>query len=146
MYKGLIHAHSGLRYLILMLLLIVIIQSLLGWLRQRNFTVNHKKTVKLNVFFIVFQFLLGIALFFISSKVMYDPVMLKSSLLRFFTLEHPLMMLIAFVIIIYSSAKAKLGGSYKVHKKLFWYYILSLVIIIASIPWPFREQLGASWF
>lgn len=146
MYNGLIHAHSGLRYITLILLLIVILQSVIGWLRHKNFSSAHKKMVNLNVFFIVFQLLIGFALFFMSSKVMFDPAMFKSTLLRFFTLEHPLMMLISIVLIVHSSAKAKVQGHFKTHKKLFWYHAISLLIIIASIPWPFRAQLGATWF
>jgi len=146
MYNGLLHAHSGLRYITLILLLVVVIQSLVGWQRKRKFASIHKMIVNLNFYTIIIQLLIGLGLYLLSSKVMFDPSMFKSTLVRFFTLEHPMMMLIAVVLIIYSSAKAKVYDNYKTHKKLFWCYGIGLLIVVASIPWPFREQLGATWF
>ena len=32
------------------------------------------------------------------------------------------------------------------HKRSFWYYLLALIIIIATVPWPFRTGIGRPWF
>jgi hypothetical protein len=31
-------------------------------------------------------------------------------------------------------------------KKTFWFFLVALVIILASIPWPFREGIARPWF
>jgi uncharacterized membrane protein len=63
-------------------------------------------------------------------------------MLRFFTMEHTVMMLIAVVLITIGHRQAKIGNL----KKQFWYYIIALIVIIAAIPWPFRAMLGSGWF
>ncbi|MBR8536604.1 hypothetical protein KDU71_13600 [Carboxylicivirga sediminis] len=146
MYNGLLHAHSGIRYIALALMLIAILQGLIGWLTNKQFGKVHKRIINLNMGVFVAQLVIGITLYIISSKVLFDPAMFKSTLLRFYTLEHPLMMLIASIIVIHYSCKAKANSSYHTHKKLFISHTIALIIIVASIPWPFREQLGAGWF
>lgn len=146
MYNGLLHAHSGIRYLTLILLLCVILQSFYGWIRQRKYAGSHHVLVKLNAGFFLAQLMIGAVLYTISSKVLFDPEMFKSTPLRFFTLEHPLMMLLATALIIHNASKSKSYSNYKTHKRIFWNNLIAFIIVIASIPWPFREQLGTSWF
>jgi len=65
---------------------------------------------------------------------------------RFFTVEHMLMMLIAIAIatIGYSGAK-RISDSMKQHKRIFITYLIALILILASIPWPFRNLGVDSW-
>lgn len=146
MYNGLIHAHSGLRYIVLLTLLIVIVQSLVGWTKKNKYAGSHHVMVKTNAALFLAQFMIGLGLFTISPKVLFSTEMLKSTLLRFFTLEHPLLMLIATLIVIHIAAKCKAYSNYMTHKRLFWLNLVALILVIVSIPWPFREQLGANWF
>jgi len=146
MYKALLHSHSGLRYIVLLFILIVIVQSLIGWQRQRKFDGGHRRVSNISTWLLHIQWVVGIALFFVSTKVLFDADTMKSTLLRFFTLEHPVMMLIATLLITIGHLKAKAYTNYKSHKKLFWYNLVGLVIIIAAIPWPFRAELGTGWF
>ncbi len=146
MYNGLLHAHSGIRYLTIVFILIVLAQSIIGWMSQKKFTKHHKLLVNINVSTLIIQLTIGFALYLISSKVLFDPTSFKSTLLRFYTLEHPLMMVIACITIIHYSIKTKANSSFKAHKRLFISHLIALIIIIAAIPWPFREQLGAGWF
>ncbi len=146
MYKALLHSHSGLRYVVLLFILIVIGQSFIGWQRQRKFDVTHRRISNVSTVLLHLQWMVGLALFFISSKVFFDADTMKSSLLRFFTMEHPVMMLIGTLLITIGHLKAKVYSNYKSHKRLFWYNVVGLVIILAAIPWPFRADLGAGWF
>jgi len=146
MYTGLLHAHSGLRYLTLLLLLIVIGQSLIGWLRFKKYTHTHQRIAGANAWFLIIQFIVGLVLYVVSPKVMFDPIVFKNTMLRFFSMEHPLMMTIAISVILMSYFSAKPSGDYRVHKRLFWYHLAGMLLLVASIPWPFREQLGATWF
>jgi len=56
------------------------------------------------------------------------------------------MMILAIILITvgYSTAK-RAGTSLAKHKKIAIYYGIGLLLILASIPWPFRG-LGAGWF
>jgi NADH:ubiquinone oxidoreductase subunit 2 (subunit N) len=93
------------------------------------------------------QFLFGIILYFASAKVVFVEGMMKNSVLRFFALEHGLMMVIAFVLITMGFSKAKKKDNDKAKfKTLAIFYTIALVVILAAIPWPFREALGGKWF
>ncbi len=75
-------------------------------------------------------------------------VVMKDSYQRFFAMEHILMMIIAIALITvgYSSAKRTLAPRKK-HKKIFVFFLIALIIILAAIPWPFRPGFGgSSWF
>ncbi|MFY7963729.1 MAG: hypothetical protein ACOVO1_02425, partial [Chitinophagaceae bacterium] len=54
--------------------------------------------------------------------------------------EHFIGMLIAIVLITISSSISKklTNNDAAKHKKLMWIYIAALIVIIASVPWPFR--------
>ena len=70
--------------------------------------------------------------------------MMKTTLLRFFTMEHLVMMLLAITLITmgYSGAK-RMSDSKRQHKRIFTFFLIALILILASIPWPFRTALGA---
>jgi uncharacterized membrane protein len=146
MYTGLLHAHSGLRYIVIILLVAVIVQSFLGWTRQRKFSSIHKKLTVTSMSLLHIQFLIGVALFFLSPKVIFDPELFGGAIIRFFTLEHPLLMLIAIILITVGQIRSKAFTNYKSHKRIFWANLIGFILIMVSIPWPFREQLGAGWF
>jgi hypothetical protein len=65
---------------------------------------------------------------------------MKNSVQRFWVVEHIAGMLIAVVLITITSSISKKPSDNDAakHKKLMWFYIAALVVIIASVPWPFR--------
>lgn len=144
MYTGLVHAHSGLRWILLAMLIISVIQALSN--SRKPDGGNSGKLYLFTMIITHIQLLLGIALYFMSSKVMFTENTMSSSLHRFYTVEHTLGMLIAIALITigYSGFK-KLSGPKK-DRRVFVMYFLGLLIILLSIPWPFREGLGAGWF
>ena len=100
---------------------------------------------KLSLFTLIathLQAILGLALYFISAKVQFSGSTMSSSVLRFFTVEHVVMMLIAVILITMGNRHAKTGNA----KKVFWFMFIALIIILAAIPWPFRAGLGGQWF
>jgi hypothetical protein len=142
MYQGLLHAHSGLRWVVLILIIVNVINSVGGLSGNKVFTATDKKISLFTLIFTHLQAVLGIILYFMSPKVQFSENTMSNSMLRFFTMEHTLMMLIAIVLVTFGNRMAKLG---KV-KATFWYYFIALVIILAAIPWPFRAALGSGWF
>lgn len=145
MYPILQHAHSGLRWIILILLLVSIYTSLTKR-SNTDFTASDMKTYLFTMTFTHVQFLIGLILLFISPKVRFSGEMMKDSMLRFFSMEHTVMMIIALILITlgYSRSKRKDTVAAK-HKTITIFYGIALVIILAAIPWPFRG-LGTGWF
>ncbi|WP_044198889.1 hypothetical protein [Dyadobacter tibetensis] len=136
----LIHAHSGLRYVVLALLIAAIFVAYSKWKS------NDHGDSKLYLFAMIAahtQLLIGLILFSMSPKV--DFSMMSDAMYRFFSVEHTTMMLIALVLITMGRVRSKkLEGAPK-HRTVLYFYTLGLILIIVGIPWPFRN-LGAGWF
>lgn len=141
MYNILLHAHSGLRWLVLIALIVALFQTY----TRRGTTGNIMETKSVLITFILthIQLLVGLILYFISPKVMFGANTMSNSMLRFFTVEHFAGMIIAIVLITMGYTKAKKAEL--PFNKAFNYYIAAFILILISIPWPFRE-LGAGWF
>ncbi|MFQ5448920.1 MAG: cytochrome B, partial [Saprospiraceae bacterium] len=92
------------------------------------------------------QLLLGLALYFMSNKVVFSGESMKVAVNRFFTAEHSLIMLLAIVLITIGYTKAKKATEEAVKfKTTFRYYLAALILVLAGIPWPFRG-FGSGWF
>lgn len=147
MYNGLLHAHSGLRWIALALLLIAIINAYRSQISGQYL----KKDKMINLFTMIvlhIQLLIGLGLFFINSRsrVSYAEGWMKNDMFRFFGLEHVVIMLVAITLITVGRKKAeKLQNTRDKHRKIMITYTFGLILILASIPWPFREVLGGSW-
>lgn len=142
MLQGLLHAHSGLRWIVLLLIIINVVNALGGLSGNKIFTDRDKKLSLFALIFTHLQALLGIVLYFLDdAKVQFNENTMSNDVIRFYTVEHTLMMLIAVILVTIGNRSAKAG---KV-KQVFWYYFIALVLILAAIPWPFRD-LGAGWF
>lgn len=146
--KGLIAAHSGLRYIVLALLLIAIINALVN-LKSENYL---KKDKMINLFTMVFihiQLLLGLVLYFLGPKVNFSNWVQGVENTTFFAVEHALMMILAVILITLGRKKAeKQPLASRKHKMILRYYGLGLVLIFIAIPWPFiyTELEGVGWF
>ena len=120
MYNALVHAHSGLRWVALGLLLFAIFNAVKNQTSGRY----EKKDKMINLFAMVFlhiQLLIGLGLFFINdmSKVSFSEGWMKEPMFRFFGLEHVLGMILAIVLVTIGRKKAeKLTGTRDKHLSL----------------------------
>lgn len=145
--NGLIAAHSGLRYIVLALLVIAIINAVANMKSNKY----EKKDRLINLFTMVslhIQLVLGLILYFVSPKVQFVEGMMGNANLRFFGVEHIGMMLLAIILITMGRKRAeKYPDPARRHKLIFRYYGLGLILIFIAIPWPFiYENLGAGYF
>jgi hypothetical protein len=143
----LVSAHSGLRYVVLLLLLMAIVNAAMN-LKSENYL---KKDKMINLFAMVIlhiQLLLGLILYFVSNKVKFGEGVMGIPLHRFYDLEHPLMMIVGILLITLGRKKAEKSAIPQMkHKLILRYYFIGLVIIFISIPWPFiYKELGAGYF
>lgn len=140
MYSALIHSHSGLRWILLILLVLTIISVFGKRSGKVPFTAGDKKLSLFTLIATHLQAVLGLGLYFMSTKVEFSGNTMSNPVFRFFTMEHTLMMLIAIILITVGYGHAKKANA----KGVFTYYLIALILILAAIPWPFRE-LGAGW-
>jgi len=152
MYTGLLHTHSFVRWIMLVLLVATVFRSYNGWKSKRSFTPGDKKLSLFTLVFSHIQLLVGFLLYMVSPAVQQAlPDMgaaMKDKYLRFWAVEHISIMLIAIIIITigYSLAKRAASDADR-FRKLFFYFLVSLLLILATIPWPFTTTgAGRGWF
>jgi uncharacterized membrane protein len=144
MYPGLVHAHSGLRWIVLILLLAAVAVAIGKWQGRSGYTEGNRKLYLFTLIAVHTQLLIGLVLYFISPKV--DFGLISEKLYRFYTVEHTAGMLIAIVLITIGYSRSKRAtDAVKKQRLVGIFYSLGLVLILASIPWPFRIP-GAGWF
>ncbi|MBS1772475.1 MAG: hypothetical protein JST82_06435 [Bacteroidetes bacterium] len=154
MEKGLLDLHSLLRWFIIIFALAVIFNSIMGVGGKKPFG---KKDKRLALFLMIscdIQLLVGLFLYFVGPWGMKNisnmggmGAVMKDKVSRFWGVEHITGMLVAIILVHigYSAIKKDIPDSSK-FKKLFWYTLLAMVIIMATIPWPFRELVGRPLF
>ncbi|WP_266364935.1 cytochrome B [Tellurirhabdus rosea] len=144
LYNILVHAHSGLRWLVLILLLAAIITAFRKWQGRDEYTAGDNRLYVWALVSTHIQVTLGLILYFLSPKVDFN--LISEKLYRFYTVEHISTMLIAVVLITIGRARSRRApGPINKHRTIFIFFALGLLLILAAIPWPFRIP-GAGWF
>jgi hypothetical protein len=143
MYEILKHTHSGLRWVALILILFAIYNSITA----KEFTKREKLINLFSMVSLHTQLLLGLVLYFISPRISFASGWMKDASFRFYGMEHLAGMLIAVALITIGYVKSKKGTSpAAIYKPIKLFYMIGLILILASIPWPFRANLGGGWF
>lgn len=141
MYNGLLHLHNFLRWIILILLLIAIFQSFSksGGLKKSSLFL----LISAHIQFLIglYQWLIGGFGYNLIKENGFGEVM-KNAVQRFWAVEHITGMLIAIILITMARGKVK-RGSYNAAS---WLYVVALILIMAVVPWPFREDIARPWF
>lgn len=134
MYTGILHTHSVLRYFILILLVVVIIQSLLGLVNKKPYT---KMDNRVGLFLFICthtQLLIGLILYFVSPVVMFSGEAMKERMTRYWLVEHNTAMLIAIVLITLArTTSKKMAVDQDKHKRMFIFNTIALAIILVTI-------------
>ena len=153
MDTGLLHLHNLLRWVILILLLASILKSYSGWQQKKLFTAGDKKiwlftliAAHITLLVGLYQWLFG--RYGLISKGLPDGTnIMKDKFYRFFLVEHPTGMIISIILITlgYGMAKKQVSDETK-FKKAFWYFVIALLVILITVPWPFRQIVGRPIF
>jgi hypothetical protein len=147
MYDFFQHLHSGFRYIVFVLVLLAIIQSLIGWLGKRPYTELNRK---INLFALISahtQLLIGIVLYIldIGKKVQFSSETMKNDALRYYAVEHWFGMIIAIVLITIGHSKAKRKEtSESKHKTIAIFYLIAFFVIIGTIMAGHIPVLGSN--
>lgn len=152
MQTGLLHLHSFLRWAIVLLFLVAIFKSLGAG--NKPFTKGHATAGLLLMICCDINLLVGLVQWFTGTfglKLFQQMPMgdiMKAPVYRFFAVEHLLGMIVAIALVHVgrSFAKKNIPDATK-HRKTVLFYLISFIIMLASIPWPFREVgQGRGWF
>lgn len=142
MYPILLALHSWVRWLVLAVLLYAVYRAYNGWSTKRTFTKLDKRVRLGAVLLVHTQLIIGVWLYFVSPNIRYFMDHFKEAVhqsdIRFFAMEHGIMMLIAIVIITIGSARSRRKSSDLLKfKTMAVWFTIGLVLILIFIPWPF---------
>lgn len=152
MYTGLLHFHSLLRWVLLLLLIVVVIKAWMGRSGGKSFSAGDKKLSLFTMITAHLQLVLGSLLYMVSPTVQNAianmGAAMKDPISRFWAVEHLSMMIIAIGLLTIGHIKAKKAATDQdKFKVLSMWFTIGLILILASIPWPFREVgMGRGWF
>ena len=141
--------HNLVRWAIVLFGLWTVLNALTGVFGKRTYTPADNRT---NLFFMIscdIQLILGLILYF--GGQWFDRLKdlgnnMKDPYTRFFTMEHSVMMLAAWVLVHVGRTTVKnTTGDAAKHKRSLIFFGLVLLLIIAAVPWPFREAVGRPW-
>ena len=141
MYEFISVLHSYIRWALLLLLVVVIVTSLMGWLGKKPFK-KSDNTLSVSLLGIThLQLLLGLILYFFLSPITKNAfadfgAAMKNKDLRFYAVEHIAIMILAVVFVQLGRTLSKKAANDEAKfKKLFIYTTIALVLVLAGIPW-----------
>lgn len=150
LYTAFRDTHNILRWVILIFLLLSIFRNMTAGnvpFSKRDKAFGLPLLISAHI-----TFLIGLYLWFTTNgypqikatgfgEVMKDPVN------RFWAVEHPLMQLIAIILITIGYGQRKSRHTSRIQRRrTLIYYFLALIAILIAVPWPFREVVGRPWF
>jgi magnesium-transporting ATPase (P-type) len=150
MYAGLLHAHSSLRYIILIVLIVAVVNAVMKWQSNKPITAFDNKLSLYALIFSHIQLVIGFVLYFISpiveSALSQMPETMGETQLRYWAVEHITAMIIGVALVTVGRVRSKKQATdLGKHKQIAIWMGLGLLVILASIPWPFRG-FGNAWF
>ncbi|PSK95023.1 hypothetical protein [Taibaiella chishuiensis] len=152
MYTGMLHLHSVLRWIVLIVAIWAIVKMAAGRNGGKSFTGSDKRPALFFLITMDLQLLVGLYLYFVGALGIKNiqnqgfGAVMKVPEYRFFALEHIVGMLIGVVLVhVGYAATKKAGPDKQKFSKAFWCFLIALIVILASIPWPFREALHRGW-
>jgi len=136
MYKMIQEAHSGWAYLVLLILVIAVVNSLIGLTSKKEFLPKDRKIALFALIATHIQFVFGLVLYFVSPLGKAAFGQMSNAELRLTSLEHPLVNLIAIILITIGwSTHKKVADSNAKFKKITVFYAIGLLLILSRIPW-----------
>lgn len=135
MYEFIQKFHSGWAYLALLLLVVAVVNSAIGFSSKKEFTAKDRKIALFGLIATHLQLVAGLILYFVSPLGLAGFNM-KDSALRLTSMEHPLINIIAIVLITIGWSKHKRqNDSTAKFKSILVGFGLGLLLILSRIPW-----------
>lgn len=140
MYVGLLHLHNAARWLVLVAAVIAISVAVIGLLRRSEWGRGAKLSSLAFLIVMDTQLVIGLLLYGVSPLVraaMGDvSFAMANTELRFFLVEHLLLMVVAVVLVHVGYALAKRSRSAgAAYRRAALFFTLALAAVLAGIPW-----------
>ncbi|MBG9376560.1 hypothetical protein I5907_09965 [Panacibacter sp. DH6] len=136
MYTGLLHLHNVLRWVILILLVVNIIKIATGT-GKATFSKWLLIAAHTTLLIGLYQYFAGGSGYAYIERYGMGEVM-KTPEYRFWAVEHITGMIVAIIFITIGHVGLKRGNT----KKANMFFVLALILILAVVPWPFRDGIG----
>lgn len=149
MYPLILTIHSIVRWLIIIAAVLLLVRSFSGWLRKRKYAPSDDRAAMTFTMLLDIQALLGLILYFFLApstlSLLNGSGSMSSPIVRYFGAEHLAMMVLALAAAHIGRAQVKKASTSqsKFRRAALW-YSLSVLLILAAIPWPFLPA-GRPW-
>jgi len=133
--------HSYWAYLVLIVLIVAVVNAIIGFTSKKEFKA---KDLRLGLFTLIFahiQLLIGLGWYFMSPtykimKISGMGMIMKNAQTRLLAIEHPVMMILAIILITIGWSKHKKQTTDEGKFKVFAiFYTIALLLVLAKIPW-----------
>ncbi|MDD2799079.1 MAG: hypothetical protein PHV20_10835 [Bacteroidales bacterium] len=135
-YSLLQTSHSWWAALTIILLFVALTNSVFGMNSKRIFSVKDRKIALIAMTFAHLQLILGLVLYFVSPIGFSALGQMSSAILRLTSLEHPLVGIVAIILITIGWSKhKKADNDTRKFKQISIFYGAGLLLILSRIPW-----------
>jgi hypothetical protein len=150
----LVHVHSILRWLIVVLGVLVLVNSFFGMRSKGLFTKTDNNLSKYLMASTHIMLVIGLIQYFLGNKGFayikeYGMKgIMASKALRFHGIEHITTMLIAIILITLGRiiGRRKTEGN-QAHKTIFWFTLVAFLLILVRTPWPWMQGgVAGGWY
>jgi cytochrome c biogenesis factor len=152
MYLATVTLHSLLRWLVLVFAIVAIARACSGWFGRRPWTPTDDRAGRMFVIAVDVQTLVGLVLFGLLSPITMSAfadmgAAMKDATLRFYAVEHLVLMLAAVALVHVGRSRArKQASDVGRHRTAAIFYTVALLAMLAAIPWPFRGAIARPLF
>ena len=151
MYPITLAAHNIMRWVVVVLAIYALVRIFMGVFGKREFTETDRKALSFYAIGMDIQLLLGLLLYFFLSPITTAALgnfgaAMSNSAIRFFAVEHILLMVVAVVLAHVATVMARRAttSASKFNRAAIW-LSLSVLAVAVAIPWatrPLLPQLG----
>lgn len=146
MYEALLAVHNMGRWVLLILLLTALVKALNGMTGNKAYTDGDRKVSLFLMITAHVMLLIGLYQWFVGPWGINNiqnlgmKAVMQNKVQRFWAVEHLTGMLIGIILITIGRRAGKMNIADRLkHRRSFWFYLVAFIIIIATVPWPFRD-------
>lgn len=145
MYLLFVSLHSLVRWVVLIAGILAAGRAIAGLIGSRPWTAGDDRGGRIFTIAVDTQMLVGLILYGALSPITWAAfsnmgAAMKDPTLRFYAVEHVVMMVLAIALVHIGRVRAqKAATDAAKHRTAAIFFTVALVLILAAIPWPFRE-------
>jgi hypothetical protein len=145
MYETALTFHNFLRLAVVLVAAWVVLRAFRGWFGKKPWSIMDRTSVLVLTILVDVQLLIGLLL-----HILWSPVTksawanageaMKEPSIRWFFVEHPVMMIVAVALVHIGKATGKGAPTDKArHRKVALFVGIALVLFLVGTPWPWQE-------